>query len=76
MSLPNTNSLAFTSSQFMTDYRKVEELLCKIQREKRNAPTEDEKVFLRGVLKRLPANKRNALQPVFDKLFAMSEKGA
>lgn len=70
-SMPNTNALAFQRNQFMSDYRKVEEIMKKIQKERRNIPTESEKVFLRAVLNRLPADKRVSLEPVFEQLLKM-----
>lgn len=70
-SLPDTNSLAFSANQFMSDYRRIEEILVRCLKEQRNIPTEDEKVFLRAVLNRLPIKKRAALEPVFDQLLKM-----
>ena len=70
-STPNTNALAFQRNQFMSDYRKIEEIMAKIKKERRNSPTESEKVFLRAVLNRLPANKRAALEPIFDQLLEL-----
>lgn len=71
MTTPNTNSVAFKSAQLMSDYRKTEEILQKVLKENRNYPTESEKIFLRGALDRLPADKRVALEPIFNKLLEM-----
>ncbi len=63
---PHPNSLAYSSAQMMADFRKLEEIHS--SRKPGDPPTEENMVFIRAMVKRLPEQLASQVRPVLAKL--------
>lgn len=65
---PKPGSIAFSSAQSMTDFRRLEEIMAACARRPDRTPTADERVALKAIFGRLPRDFKAKLQPAVERL--------
>lgn len=65
---PKPGSVAFSSAQSMTDFRRLQEIMAATNGRSPALPTADERVALKAIFGRMPNDAKARLRPIAERL--------